>query len=420
MNRIIGSFSTRAVASVIRLCLAGIWRFSTPYIARGISSLPASLRSRRAVKIEFYLVILFASLTAPFLFGSYVSQITVLWVMVLFAVTWDSMGGQMGYNSLGNVFFFGAGMYISAVVQIGLHYDVAEYTSAYGAIKVEFTRDQYLYGIMLGTLAAGIGSVVLAALLSLVVFGLRGPYFAIGTLGIALAAGELVSAWELVGAGSGISLPVFPEDFTLGEYFWPGAEATSDNTAWHVALLNNIGISELFFYFSFFGMAVAAFFFFRWLYGTRFGLAINAIRDDEEKAEAMGIRTMRYKTITWSFSAFFLGLCGSIYGNYSIFIEPIELAFATVTFGIPMVVMALLGGKGTLWGPVIGAVLYHIIKEATWTYLLGWQWVALGMLIVITVVFFQQGIMGWAHDKWPEFFGIEVEDAPADTTEGAA
>ena len=91
------------------------------------------------------------------------------------------------------------------------------------------------------------------------------------------------------------------------------------------------------------------------------------------------------------------------------FIEPLEVAFPTVTFGIFMVLMVLLGGKGTLWGPVIGAVLFHLIKEITWTYLLGWQWVALGALIIINVVFFQQGIMGWVKDKWPDLFGISVD-----------
>jgi branched-chain amino acid transport system permease protein len=343
--------------------------------------------------LGLYAAVAIVSVVAPFFFDTYISQLTVLWVMVLFAITWDAMGGQMGYNSLGNIFFFGAGMYISAVVQIGLHYDVAEYTAAYGAIKVDFTPAQYQVGLVLGTIVAALGSVALAVVLSWVVFGLRGPYFAIGTLGIALAAGELVGAWEYVGAGSGISLPVFPGEPEVGERF---------------------------FYFAFFIAAVLAFFFFRWLYGTRFGLAINTIRDDEEKAEAMGIRTMRYKTITWAFSAFFLGICGSLFGNYNIFIEPLEVAFATVVFGIPMVVMALLGGKGTLWGPVIGAVLYHVIKEATWKYFLGWQWVALGLLIVVTVVFFQQGIMGWAQDKWPELFGIEVEEASAEDEREAA
>ena len=74
-----------------------------------------------------------------------------------------------------------------------------------------------------------------------------------------------------------------------------------------------------------------------------------------------------------------------------------------------MVAMSLLGGKGTLWGPILGAVLFHILKEFTWTYFLGWQWVALGVLIIVNVVFFQQGIMGWLMEKFPERFGIIVD-----------
>jgi branched-chain amino acid transport system permease protein len=169
---------------------------------------------------------------------------------------------------------------------------------------------------------------------------------------------------------------------------------------------------ELLFYFLCFALALATFAFLRWLYTTRFGIAINAIRDDEEKAEGMGIHTMRYKTVAWSVSAFFLGISGAVFGNMIGFVEPLEVAFPTVTFGIFMVVMALLGGKGTLWGPVLGATVFHIIKEATWTYMLGWQWVALGALIIVNIVFFQQGILGWAQERWPERFGIIVEKAP--------
>ena len=100
--------------------------------------------------------------------------------------------------------------------------------------------------------------------------------------------------------------------------------------------------------------------------------------------------------------------------------EPLEVAFPTVTFGIFMVLMALLGGKGTLWGPVIGATLFHIIKEVTWTHLLGWQWVVLGLLIVVTVVFFQQGIVGWLQEQRPEWFGIEVDRGTAGQRADAA
>jgi len=135
--------------------------------------------------------------------------------------------------------------------------------------------------------------------------------------------------------------------------------------------------------------------------------------EEREKAEGMGIHTLRYKSVAWSVSAFFLGIAGAIFGNMTGFVEPLEVAFPTVTFGIFMVVMALLGGKGTLWGPVLGALTFHIIKEATWIYMLGWQWVALGALIIINIVFFQQGILGWAQDRWPEKFGIRVEKLPS-------
>ncbi len=327
------------------------------------------------------LVILITGIAAPFLFPNYTFQIALLWIMILFALTWDIMGGQMGYNSLGNIFFFGIGMYISAVVQVGLYYDVGEYTSAYGAVKVDFSNAQYFTGLTLGIIAAAIGSVLFAIFLSSFLFGLRGPYFAIGTLGVALAGGELIASWEWVGAGAGISIPVFPGSPQDRGYL---------------------------FYFLCFAAAVATFVFLRWLYTTRFGLAINAIRDDEEKAEAMGIHTKRHKTVAWSVSAFFMGISGALFGNMTGFIEPLEVAFPTVTFGIFMVAMALLGGKGTLWGPVIGATLFHVVKEVTWIYLLGWQWIALGMLIILNVVFFQQGIMGWLMEKKPLWFGIEV------------
>ncbi len=335
---------------------------------------------------KIHMPILVFGLVAPFLFPALQYQIATLWVMVLFALTWDVMGGQMGYNSLGNIFFFGVGMYASAVVQILQFADVGQYTAAQGVLEVQYTDAQYFQGLVLGILASGFVASLTAVMLGWTVFGLRGPYFAIGTLGLALAAGELMGTWEWVGAGGGIPMPVFPYS----------AEAKG-----------------LTFYFLCFVAAILTFIALQWVSKTRFGLAINAIRDDEEKAEAMGIHTVRYKTVAWAISAFFLGISGALFGNITGFIEPLEVAFPTVTFGIFMVAMTLLGGKGTLWGPVLGAVLFHTLKEVTWTYFLGWQWVALGMLIIINVVYFQQGIMGWLTEKYPEKFGIVVEDREA-------
>ncbi len=313
----------------------------------------------------------------------YTFQLAVLWIMILFALTWDIMGGQMGYFSFGNIFFFGAGMYICTLIQIGLYYDVAEYTAHFGAVPIHFTPQEYFTGIALGLTAAALASVAFAVVLGAGVFGLRGHYFAVGTLGLAIAGAEVLGGVDYVGGGGGITIPMYPGD--------------PDDRS-------------LFFYYLCFATAAATFVFLRWLYSTRFGLAINAIRDDEEKAEGMGLHTKRYKTVAWAISAFFLGICGGIFGNMVGFIEPLEVAFPWATYGVFMVLMVILGGKGTLWGPVIGATIFHLVKETTWTYMLGWQWVALGAMIIVIVIFFQQGILGWARELWPELFGLTVDE----------
>ncbi len=307
------------------------------------------------------------ALAAPWLVPAYRTQISFLWVMMIFALTWDTLGGQMGYNSFGNVVFFGVGMYACAVIQ----------------------RDsglEYYPALFLGMAVAAALAVALAAVLGTGLLGLRGHYFAIATLGLGFAAGEFASGWDFIGAGSGMVTPLYP-----GE----------------------LGGRESFFYFLLLALTAVTLLVLARLYSGRFGLAINAIRDDEDKAEAMGIHTTSYKTTAWCVSAFFLALTGAAVGNLIGFIDPRDVAFAGPTFGVWMVLMAILGGKGTLWGPVLGATVFHITQEIFWTYLLGWQRVALGLLIVFIVLFFPLGILGWARERWPERFGHAVDERGA-------
>ncbi len=339
-------------------------------------------------KIILYAILLIATVAAPFLFPAYGTQLATLWLMVIVALTWDITGGQMGYNSLGNIFFYGTGMYVCAVVAISLVHSVAEYTDAAGGGTFKFTEAQYFTGLFIGSIAAGLFCAVCAVIIGYITFGLRGPYFAIGTLGVAIAAGELVSNWDWVGGGQGIALPVYPGDLDDG---------------------------KVFFYFLFAGLGIALFLFVKWLYSTRFGLALNAIRDDEDKAEGMGLHTMRTKLTAWALAAFFVGIAGAFSAYQLIHFEPLETAYQTINLGIFMVVCVLLGGKGTLWGPVVGAVAFHVFKEVTWNYFLGWQWVALGALIVITVVYFQDGLLGWLQRVRPEWFGLTVDKSGGKT-----
>lgn len=322
---------------------------------------------------------------APFLLPAMVKQITFFWIMVIVAYTWDTMGGQMGYNSFGNVVFFGVGMYVSAIIQIAPHTDLAAYTAAGGeGAALVLTATQYFGGLAVGVAAAGISGMVLAAIVGSGLLGLRGHYFAIGTLALGIFAAEMMSSWELVGGASGITMPGYP-----------GSDRAQ----------------SVFFYFLCFGLAAATFLALQWFYSRRFGLAINAIRDDEDKAEAMGIATDRYKTVAWSVSGFFLGICGALYGNIVLHVDPRDTAFDSAGLGVWMVLMVVLGGKGTFWGPLIGAALFHLTKELFWSYLLGMQYIALGVMVVVIVVFFPEGIVGWFRDRFPHWFGERVEAA---------
>ena len=342
-------------------------------------------RSISPAKLVRYGVVIAAGLVAPYLIPGYQVQMTELWLFVVFALTWDLVGGQMGYNSFGNVVFVGVGVYACAVTQVGLYYDVGAYTAAKGG-GTSFTFDtaQFLTGLAVGLPVAGLLAGLVAAVLGSAVLGMRGHYFAICTLGLGIAAGEIAGGIDWLGGGSGMTTPEAPR--VLGD------------------------VGKIYYYLSF-ALAAVTFVTIGWLLKSRFGLAINAIRDDEEKAEAMGLYTTRIKVTAWVIAACFLGVAGGLYGNLKTFIDPIDVAFSGATIGVWMVLMAILGGKGTLWGPIIGAIVFQITKELFWTFLLGWQRVALGLLIVLIVVFFPEGIMGFLRERFPERFGHRVDEA---------
>ena len=207
----------------------------------------------------------------PFVIPDYRAQIAMLWALVIMAQTWDITGGQTGYNSFGNILFFGVGMYASVVVQRDAGLD-------------------YFPGLVLGMVTGAGIAAALAVLLGSMILRMRGHYFAIATLGLGIAAGEIAGGWDYVGAGSGLSPPLFPAP--------PGT-------------------ANLFFAYLYFGLAALVFAALAALYRTRFGLALNAIRDNEDKAEAMGLHTGIYKVTAWTMAAFVLGLVGGRHGQHA-------------------------------------------------------------------------------------------------------
>jgi len=247
-------------------------------------------------------------------------------------------------------------------------YSLLEYNSARGGDLESFmvTPTIFVVSLLVGLALAAVIHFLLGLVLGFQLLLTRGHYFAVGTLGLGVAAGEFAGTFQILGAGSGMNFIQPPEGIQLSSLLY------------------------------FTGVVVVAIFylFLVWLHKTRFGYVMNAIRDNEDKAEAMGLPTEKVKAIAWAAAAAFAAIAGGLYGAGKNFIDPTEVAFSLPTIGVWMLLMPLIGGKGTLWGPIIGAVLFQLFKEFFWTFLFGWQRVALGLLIVIIVVFFPDGVMG--------------------------
>jgi branched-chain amino acid transport system permease protein len=300
-------------------------------------------------------------------------------VFILIALSWDMLGGQMGYNSFGKILFFGVGMYLLAAIQVWAGgYSLEAYNSAKGGNLESFvvSAPTFLISLLVGLLVIGVLNFLLGLIVGSQLLKMRGHYFAIATLGLGVAAGEFAGTMDVLGGGSGMTFIQPPDAINL------------------MPLLYYIGLVGV----------VVFYLLLKWLYSTRFGFVMNAIRDNEDKAEAMGLPTGSVKAFAWAIAAFFTAFAGGIYGSAKNFIDPTEVAFSLPTIGVWMLLMTLIGGKGTIWGPILGAVVFQVFKEFFWTYLFGWQRVALGLLIVVIVVFFPDGIMG-GFDRLRAKFG---------------
>ena len=138
-----------------------------------------------------YSGILIFGLAAPFLFPAFKVQLSILCVLIVLATTWNIQGGEMGYNSFGNILFYGLGMYLCASVQVGMFFPLAEWTESGGEKTFVHTPTQFFQGMAVGLVVAAIVPTIIAGLIGYSILGLRGHYFAICTLGLGVAAGEI-------------------------------------------------------------------------------------------------------------------------------------------------------------------------------------------------------------------------------------
>ena len=151
-----------------------------------------------------YAIILIFGLVAPFVFPAFKVQLSILCVLIILAITWNIQGGEMGYNSFGNILFYGLGMYLCASVQVGMFFPLAEWTESGGEKTFVHTPAQFFQGFGVGLVVAAIVPMIVAGLIGYSILGLRGHYFAICTLGLGVAAGEISGGIEIIGAGQGL------------------------------------------------------------------------------------------------------------------------------------------------------------------------------------------------------------------------
>jgi branched-chain amino acid transport system permease protein len=297
-----------------------------------------------------WLALVVAAVCAAYLFyapvlllASFQRTLGGVFMFATLALAWNIIGGFAGYTSFGNVVFFGVGGYTVAVLMD----------------KVGWTFWPTL-------VVAGLVGLALALLLGFPILRLQGHYFAIATLGVAEGVREIVTNMPSVtGGGAGITIPAVGIEATTS---YPG------NTA---------------FYYYFLVLALVALAVNWRVSRSRFGYSLRAIHQDEDGAAAVGINTTRAKVMAFALSGLLTAFAGAIYAFQQVTIYPARLFSVEIT--VLMVVMAVIGGAGTVIGPVIGAVALQFLSEYLRTNYLDLHTFIFGAIIVVAVLFLPEG-----------------------------
>lgn len=293
----------------------------------------------------------------PIVTGSAATR-EVIFTMLLSVVLASSLNiilGYTGYVSFGHVVFFGLGGYV------GL-----------------FLMSTYNASLWLAIPAGGAAAALLAFLLGKAILRLRGAYFALATIGVNEAMRAFINNFDPFGGPIGISL-----NFSVYNAYGGAARALWLTYYLLVALtLITLLLSFL-------------------VKTSKFGLGLVAIREDEDAAEVMGVITPNAKTWAYVLSAVLPGMVGVLFYFKNGNIEPVD-AFR-LHFSIEFLVMVMLGGFGTVTGPVIGAIGYQRLRGFLLTSPLfkDIQLAVAGVLLLIIILFIPAGLVGWLRNRFP-------------------
>ena len=292
------------------------------------------------------------------------------------AYGWNVIGGYTGYAAFGNVAYLGLGAFVAA-----------------GYMSRQPGHPAWPWYVAI-PLAVVIVSVVAGAI-GVVVLRLRGHYFSIATLGVAVAMPQIIQSEALFGAhglfpnffGGGLPLNFpLPADLALGDLTLDG---------------NKVFLYELGLLTALIGWGLT------WqLARGKFGYGLIAIRENEEAAEVMGVNTTVNKVVAYMLSAALAALGGAVIGYKLTNMTTEAEALFSTTNNLQMIIICLIGGVGTLWGPWIGAFVLFGLQEALRTAsssaeFLAWQGAIFALLVVLVVLFLPRGVMAFVINRTP-------------------
>jgi branched-chain amino acid transport system permease protein len=309
---------------------------------------------QRQIALGCLLALLLAILmAAPMVLGQRPFELRLLTLLFLYALLahgWNILGGYAGQTSLGHGLFFGVGAYVSTLLGIKLGLDP-----------------------WLGMLAGGLAAAALGVLISIPCFRLRGHYFVIATLVVAESAQQLMTGWDWAGGAMGLQLPIAPEGLRHFQFH-------RDKTGYYYVALAMLVVVTA-------GV---------WLMQrSRFGFILRAIRDDEEAARSLGFRTVHYKLAAMALSAGLVGVCGVFFAQYVLYIDPASVL--SLALSVLMALIVILGGAGTVAGPIVGAAILVPLSEYSRVMFSGTgrnvDLLVYGLMIMAIAVFRPEGLM---------------------------
>lgn len=278
-----------------------------------------------------------------------------VFLYVIMSSSWNIIGGYAGYISLGHNVFFAFGAYFAGMLFVYLRISPFLMAPVAGILA------------MLGGLAFG-----------LIALRTRGTAFIISTIALVLLTIEVLDNWPLTGGTNGLPMSLI------------SLESQYAKIPFYYYLLAIMVLTILASYF---------------IKHSKFGLGLRAISQDETKAEVAGIPTRQYKILAFGISGLFIGMAGAIWGSYLTYLRP--SIFLTVALGTSIVLNAILGGKGTVSGPVIGTAIMIAVNEFVVAKLGASELniVITGMILILVLLFFPDGIVGSlrARNRLPSF-----------------